>query len=71
MMLEWDRSNMTSGLALDNKLGIRTEEELSEPERRISTARLFELKEKEDNKTLVFNKDYFVIIIFCSKKSNL
>ena len=26
MMLEWDRTNGASGIALDNKLGIATEE---------------------------------------------
>ena len=47
MMLEWDRTNGASGIALDNKLGIATEEQLSEPERRLSSARLFELQMKK------------------------
>lgn len=62
MMLEWDKSGMTSGLALDNKLGITTEEELSQPERRLSSARLFELQAKELNQNIVFDKGYFLKI---------
>ena len=56
MMLEWDRTNGASGIALDNKLGIATEEQLSEPERRLSSARLFELQMNETNKKIIFDK---------------
>ncbi len=62
MMLEWDRTNGKSKFALDNKLGIATEEELAEPERRISKARLVGLIEKEKDRNIVFNKEYFLSI---------
>lgn len=62
MMLEWDRTNGASGIALDNKLGIATEEQLSEPERRLSSARLFELQMNETNKKIIFDKKYFLNI---------
>lgn len=59
MMLEWDRSKETSKIILDNKHGITDWDTLNEVERRISKYGLEDLRIKENNKKIVFDKKYF------------
>lgn len=61
-MLEWDRSKETSKIILDNKLGITDWDTLNEVERRISKFGLEDLRIKENNKKIVFDKKYFLSI---------
>ena len=62
MMLEWDRTNEKSGIILDNKKGITDWDTLNEVERRYSYIRLPELEQIDNNKKIVFNKEYFLSI---------
>lgn len=62
MMLEWDRSKETSKIILDNKHGITDWDTLNEVERRISKYGLEDLRIKENNKKIVFDKKYFFSI---------
>ena len=62
MMLEWDRTNEKSGIILDNKKGITDWKTLNEVERRYSYIRLPELEKIDNNKKIVFNKEYFLSI---------
>ena len=62
MMLEWDRSKETSKIILDNKHGITDWDTLNEVERRISKFGLEDLRIKENNKKIVFDKKYFLSI---------
>ena len=61
-MLEWDRTNEKSGIILDNKKGITDWDTLNEVERRYSYIRLPELEQIDNNKKIVFNKEYFLSI---------
>lgn len=61
-MLEWDRTNEKSGIILDNKRGITDWNALNEVERRYSYIRLPELEKIDNNKKIVFNKEYFLSI---------
>lgn len=62
MMLEWDRTNEKSSISLDNKKGITDWNTLNEIERRYSYIRLPELEKIDNNKKIVFNKEYFLSI---------
>ena len=62
MMLEWDRTNEKSGIILDNKKGITDWKTLNEVERKYSYIRLPELEKIDNNKKIVFNKEYFLSI---------
>ena len=61
-MLEWDRTNEKSGIILDNKKGITDWDILNEIERRYSYIRLTELEKIDNNKKIIFNKEYFLSI---------